>query len=382
MKLGKLHSAKDINIFTEIGLFSDFHGAINLAQNAPDFPIDPLLKKFAKDSIEVDFNQFSSTAALPLLVENLIQFNSKREIYIDVNEGEISIIPGATYGLHIVLQTTVNEGDEVIIIEPCYDTYLPLVEMRKAKPIFVSCTENLEFNWQLLEDSISEKTKAIIVNFPHNPTGKIWTKPDWEKLWQLIKNKEIMVISDEVYDVLVYDDFPFYSAYHHPELKMRSFCLFSLEKMFHLSGWKCSYVLASESLTRCFQSAHQYICFTANFYTQYTFAKYLEIFDVYSNTLLFQNKRDLLVELMKDLPFTISEKACSGYSQTFDFKNINSKMNDKDFALLLIEKAQVATIPYSAFYHDNRNTGKLRISFAKRDETLEAAVEKFRRYFG
>ena len=290
MKLEKLHSAKDINIFTEIGKFSDLNHAINLAQNSPDFPIDPLLKKFATESTEIDFNQYSSTAALPLLIESLIKFNAKRQNPLHVNEDEISIIPGATYGLHIVLQTAVNEGDEVIIIEPCYDTYLPLVEMRKAKPIFVTLGVNFEIDWQLLKDSISEKTKAIIINSPHNPTGKVWTKMDWETLWQIIKEKQILVISDEVYDVLVYDEVPFYSAYHHPEIKNRCFCLFSMEKMFHLSGWKCSYVLASESLTDSFRSAHQYICFTANFYTQYAFGKYLEIFDVEKNRLFFQNK--------------------------------------------------------------------------------------------
>lgn len=381
MKLEKLHSAKDINIFTEIGKFSDLNHAINLAQNSPDFPIDPLLKKFATESTEIDFNQYSSTAALPLLIESLIKFNAKRQNPLHVNEDEISIIPGATYGLHIVLQTAVNEGDEVIIIEPCYDTYLPLVEMRKAKPIFVKLGENFEINWQLLKDSISEKTKAIIINSPHNPTGKVWTKMDWETLWQIIKDKQILVISDEVYDVLVYDDVPFYSAYHHPEIKNRCFCLFSMEKMFHLSGWKCSYVLASESLTDSFRSAHQYICFTANFYTQYAFGKYLEIFDVEKNRLFFQNKRDLLLKLMADLPFTITEKAQSGYAQTFDFQNINSNISDKDLALQLIEKAKVATIPYSAFYHDGRNTGKIRISFAKKDETLEEAVENLRNYF-
>ena len=381
VKLKKLHSAKITNIFTEIGSFSTLHGAINLAQNAPDFPIDPFLKRIAKDSTEMDFNEFSSTPALPLLVENLIQFNTTRRIPLHISEDEISIIPGATYGLHIVLQTAVNEGDEVIIIEPCYDTYLPLVEMRKAKPVFVRITENFEIDWQLLADVISPKTKAIIVNSPHNPTGKIWTKEDWETLWQIIKDHQILVISDEVYDVLVYDDVPFYSAYHHPELKNRCFCLFSMEKMFHLSGWKCSYVLASVTLTNSFQAAHQYICFTTNFYTQYTFGKYLEIFDIEENRLLFENKRDLLLKLMADLPFTISEKACSGYAQTFDFKNINSKISDGDFALQLIEKAKVATIPYSAFYHDGRNSGKLRISFAKRDETLEEAVGNLRGFF-
>ena len=381
MKLTKVHSGKTVNIFSEIGELSCFHGAVNLAQNAPDFPIDDQLKIFLQEAAHIDFNQYASTAALPLLVENLIAFNLKRNIPLHLNENEISIIPGATYGLHIVLQTTVNEGDEVIIIEPCYDTYLPLIEMRKATPVFVNLTENFAMDWQLLKDSITKKTKAIIINSPHNPTGSIWHKEDWDALWEIIKDENIVIISDEVYDILVYDDASFYSAYHHPEIKNRCFCLFSMEKMFHLSGWKCSYVLASETLSTYFQAAHQYICFTANFYTQYTFAKYLEIFDVPKNRLIFQDKRDLLLHLMKDLPFTISEKASSGYAQTFDFREYNSTISDRDFAISLIEKAKVATIPYSAFYYSEKNTGKLRISFAKNDETLVEAVANLKTFF-
>jgi methionine aminotransferase len=381
MKIDKVHSAKKVNIFSDIGKHSTLHSAINLAQNAPDFPMNAQLNQFLKESSEMDFKEFASTPVLPILLENIIKFNSKRENPLIINENEISVVPGATYGLHIAMQALVKENDEVIIIEPCYETYLPLVEMRKAKPVFVRSKDNSPLEWSVLEDAITEKTRVIIINFPHNPTGKIWKNEDWDQLWELIKNRNIFIISDEVYDVLVYDDYKFYSAYHHSEIKNRSICLFSLEKMFHLFGWKSSYILASEELTEYLQSVHQYICFTTNLHAQYALANYLEIFDEAENRLLFQKKRDYLLELMKDLPFTISEKACSGFAQTFDFKNFNSKISDKDFALHLIEKAKVATIPYSAFYHDGRNTGKLRISFAKKDETLEEAVRNFRKYF-
>ncbi|MFC6267559.1 aminotransferase class I/II-fold pyridoxal phosphate-dependent enzyme [Frigoriflavimonas asaccharolytica] len=381
MNFNKIHSAKEVNIFTDIGNHSRLHSAINLAQNAPDFPMDSRLSQFLKESAEKDFKKFASAPALPILIENILQFNKRRENPLFITEKEISIIPGATYGLHIAMQALVQENDEVIIIEPCYETYLPLVEMRKAKPIFISSKDNSPLEWSVLEDSITEKTRVIIVNFPHNPTGKIWNKEDWDTLWELIKDRNIVILSDEVYDVLVFDDHQFYSAYHHPEIKERCVCLFSLEKMFYLFGWKTSYILASEKLTAHLQSVHQYICFTTNLHAQYALAKFLEIFDEKENRIYFQNKRDYFLTLMEDVPFTISEKAKSGYAQTFDFTNINSKISDKDFSLLLIEKAKVATIPYSAFYHDEKNTGKLRISFAKKDETLEEAVANLRKYF-
>lgn len=381
MDFKKIHSAKEVNIFTDIANHSRLHSAINLAQNAPDFSMDYRLSQFLKESTEIDFKKFASAPILPILNENIIQFNSKRENPLLINEKEISVVPGATYGLHIAMQAFAQENDEVIIIEPCYETYLPLVEMRKAKPVFINSKENSPLDWSVLESAITEKTRMIIVNFPHNPTGKIWEKEDWDQLWDLIKDKNIIIISDEVYDVLVYDDNVFYSAYHHPKIKERCVCLFSLEKMFYLFGWKTSYILASEKLTAHMQSVHQYICFTTNLHAQYALAKYLEIFNEKENRLFFQHKRDYFLQLMADVPLTISEIAKSGYAQTFDFKNINSNISDKDFALLLIEKAKVATIPYSAFYHDEKNTSRLRISFAKKDETLEEAVENLKKYF-
>jgi methionine aminotransferase len=232
-----------------------------------------------------------------------------------------------------------------------------------------------------LKKAITQKTKAIIINSPHNPSGKIWKKEDWEKLSEIIENTEIIIVSDEVYDLLTYDDKEFYSAFHHPKLRERCFSIFSFGKMFHLTGWKIGYVLASEELSQAYRRVHQYLSFSVNAPSQYALAKYLEVFDRNENIKLMQQKRDFFLNEFQDLPFTLNEKAEAGYFQILGFKNI-SELPDKDFAIWLTEKAKVATIPVSAFNHNQKNTGNIRFCFAKKDETILKAVENLKKYLG
>ena len=377
MLLPKKHSGSDFTIFSEMTALAQKHDAVNLSQGFPDYEIDERLKKFLAEGTEKNFNQYAPMSGNPLLIENLMEFNQRRKI--EVSKENITISPGATYGIYTALASVISFGDEVIVLEPNYDSYVPAIEMNGGKPVFVSLNENFEVSFDALQKAITEKTKAIIINSPHNPSGKIWTKNDWEKLSQILENTEIILISDEVYDVLTYDDQEFFSAFHHPKLRERCFSIFSFGKMFHLTGWKVGYVLASEELSLAYRRVHQYLSFSVNAPAQYALAKYLEVFDVKENIKTMQNKRDFFLKEITDLPFKLNEKAEAGYFQILDFSNI-SDLSDKDFAIWLTEKAKVATIPVSAFYHDQKNTGKVRFCFAKKEETILKAVENLKAF--
>ncbi|HPW89114.1 MAG TPA: methionine aminotransferase [Kaistella chaponensis] len=377
MLLPKKHSGSDFTIFSEMTALAQKHDAVNLSQGFPDYEIDERLKKFLAEGTEKNFNQYAPMSGNPLLIENLMEFNQRRKI--EVSKENITVSPGATYAIFTALASVISFGDEVIVLEPNYDSYVPAIEMNGGKPVFVSLNENFEVSFDALQKAITEKTKAIIINSPHNPSGKIWTKNDWEKLSQILENTEIILISDEVYDVLTYDDQEFFSAFHHPKLREQCFSIFSFGKMFHLTGWKVGYVLASEELSLAYRRVHQYLSFSVNAPAQYALAKYLEVFDVKENIKTMQNKRDFFLHQIQDLPFTLTEKAEAGYFQILDFSNI-SDLSDKDFAIWLTEKAKVATIPVSAFYHDQKNTGKVRFCFAKKEETILKAVENLKAF--
>lgn len=377
MLLPKKHSGSDFTIFSEMTALAQKHDAVNLSQGFPDYEIDERLKKFLAEGTEKNFNQYAPMSGNPLLIENLMEFNQRRKI--EVSKENITVSPGATYAIFTALASVISFGDEVIVLEPNYDSYVPAIEMNGGKPVFVSLNENFEVSFDALQKAITEKTKAIIINSPHNPSGKIWTKNDWEKLSRILENTEIILISDEVYDVLTYDDQEFFSAFHHPKLREQCFSIFSFGKMFHLTGWKVGYVLASEELSLAYRRVHQYLSFSVNAPAQYALAKYLEVFDVKENIKTMQNKRDFFLHQIQDLPFTLTEKAEAGYFQILDFSNI-SDLSDKDFAIWLTEKAKVATIPVSAFYHDQKNTGKVRFCFAKKEETILKAVENLKAF--
>ena len=379
MNIPRKHSGADLTIFSEMSALALKHNAVNLSQGFPDYEIDLKLKKLLAEATESGFNQYAPLAGNPLLIENLTTFNKNRENPIEFSADEITVIPGATYGIYAALTTILQPGDEVIVFEPSYDSYVPAIEMNGGIPVFVGLNENFELNWNDFEKVLSPKTKAVIINSPHNPSGKIWSEDAIGKFYSYIKDTEIIIISDEVYDQLVYDDFKFYSAFHHPELKKRCFSIFSFGKMFHLTGWKIGYIIAEPELMQAFRRVHQYMTFCVNSPSQYALAKYLAIFDVDENRRVMQNRRDLFLDLMKETPFEISQKANGSYFQTANFRNIRPEMSDKEFSVWLTEEMKVATIPVSAFYHSSQNTGNIRFCFAKKEETIIKAVENLKK---
>ena len=377
MKLPKKHHGAETTIFAKMTALALQENAANLSQGFPDDEIHPHLKKLLAEATANNYNQYAPMNGLPMLVEILIDFNQKRNI--SVSKDELTLIPGATYGIYTAIASIIEYGDEVIVLEPSYDSYVPAIETNGGKPVFVSLNEQFEADFEAIKKAITEKTKAIIINSPHNPTGKIWKKADFEQLYQMIKNTEIMVISDEVYDLITFDENKFYSICHHPELKNRSFAIFSFGKMFHITGWKVGYILAPKELTNAFRSVHQYLCFSVNTPAQYALAKHLENFEVNANALYLQQKRDFFLSEMKDLPFNFTEKTEGSYFQLAKYNQI-SDLEDLEFSIWLTKECKVATIPLSAFYQDQRNTGFVRFCFAKKEETVLKAVENLKRF--
>lgn len=375
------HSGKDLTIFSEMTALAQQNNAVNLSQGFPDYEVDDRLKKFLAEGTEKKFNQYAPMSGLPVLVENLITFNQYRKLPISLVKENITISPGATYAIYTALAAIIGFGDEVIVLEPSYDSYVPAIEMNGGVPVFVSLKNDFEVDFDMLKNAISKKTKAIIINSPHNPSGRIWKKSDWDQLASIIDATEIVVISDEVYDILTYDENEFYSAFHHPKLRERCFSIFSFGKMFNITGWKVGYILASEELTLAYRRVHQYLSFSVNSPSQYALAKYLEIFDAEYNRKIMQQKRDFFLNEFKNLPFSLKEKAEAGYFQVLGYEKI-SNVSDKEFAIWLTEQAKVATIPLSAFYHDETNTGMIRFCFAKKEETIADASSKIKDFLG
>lgn len=373
MKLKNKHTAADVTIFTEMSALALKNNAINLSQGFPDDEIDEKLKKLLAKATNENFNQYAPMSGNTLLINNLIEFNSKRDFPIQITPKEMVITPGATYGIYTAISAAIEPGDEVIIIEPAYDSYQPSVEMNGGVPVFVSMKEHFNVDWNELKSKISEKTKAIIVNSPQNPTGKVWTREEWNQLWEIIKDTEIFVISDEVYDLIHFDDTEFYSALHHPEIRKRCFAVFSFGKMFHITGWKIGYVVACEELMQAFKRIHQYITFCVNAPGQQALAEYLEVFDVKKNREMMQQKRDFFLSEIRDLPFTVTDVSKGSYFQVVGYEKISDK-GDKDFAVWLTENYKVATIPLSAFYHDRKDIKQIRFCFSKKEETILNAV--------
>lgn len=375
----KIHEFTHYSFFTEMSELAVKNGSFDLSLGLPDFEIDERLKAFLKESADLDTHHYEPLAGNPLLINNIINFNAKRKNSISVKANEVTIVPCATFALYTALKSILNQDDEVIVIHPSYYTYAPAVVMNGGKPVYYDLEVDFKINWDLFKQCISDKTKAIIINSPQNPTGKIWKQKDWNQLYELIKNRDIYLISEEIYDTYCYDGTEHYSSFIHPELKNRTFCIFSFGKMFHTSGWKVSYMIASEELTALFRCHQQYISYSANAPAQYALAKYLEIFDPGVNQKTMQRKRDIFNELLKDTPLQIEQPAEGSVFQVVNFRNVSKSMTDIEFSKWLTIDKKVACLPLSAFYNSRQNSDYIRFSFAKKDELIIQALEHLRK---
>lgn len=372
------HKAADTTIFSVMSALSLQHNAINLSQGFPDFPIDAALGELLHEAAATGWNQYAPMTGLPLLRE-AIAADFKKRYAIDINpDTEITITPGATYAIYTAFSALLGAGDEVIVLEPAYDSYIPNIEMNGAKAVPIKLlAPSFAPDWQAIKDVINPKTKAIIINTPHNPTGTIWTLADWHQLADLVRDTNIFILSDEVYEQLVFDEKIHYSVLQHPELRERSFALYSFGKAFHNTGWKIGYCIASPSLSQAFRRLHQFMSFSVNTPAQFALAQYINKSAREAANTLLQGKRDYFLDLMKETPFKLLAPSAGSYFQLASYAHL-SDLPDTAFAKLLTEKYAVATIPISAFYSDKRDDKILRFCFAKKEETLKTAVERLR----
>lgn len=370
------HNASDTTIFTVMSTLAQQHDAINLSQGFPDFPIDTALSDLLHEAAVQGFNQYAPMIGLPMLREAIATDFKKRYSVEVLPDSEITITPGATYAIYTAFSAILSIGDEVIVLEPAYDSYIPNIEMNGAKVVPVKLQpQSFAPDWQSIKDAINSKTKAIIINTPHNPTGTIWSLEDWNELAAMLRGTDIFLLSDEVYEQLVFDDKIHYSVLQHPELRERSFALYSFGKAFHNTGWKIGYCIAPPALSQAFRRQHQFLSFSVNTPAQYALAKYISSPHRQEANKMLEAKRNYFLDLMKETPFKMLAPSSGSYFQLASYAHI-SNQPDTDFARLLTEKNGVATIPISAFYSDKYDDKILRFCFAKKEETLKAAVER------
>ncbi|KQT23183.1 beta-lyase [Chryseobacterium sp. Leaf405] len=373
--MDKIYEFNHYTFFTEMSELASRHNSFDLSLGLPDFEIDPTLRYYLKESADIITHSYESLAGNPLLLDSIVTFNANRKNSLYVKKEEINVVPCSTFALYTSLKSILNQGDEVIIIQPSYYTYAPSIVLNGGIPVYYDLDEDFTINWEKLKSYISSKTKAIIINSPQNPTGKILTKENWDDLYELIKNREIYIISEEIYDIYCYDGIEHYSPFHHPQLKERTFSIFSFGKMFHATGWKVSYLLASEELLKKFRCYQQYISFSTNSPAQYAIAKYLNVFNPDENRKMMQDKRDIFNDLIQNTPLIIEQKSAGGFFQTVNFRNVSKTMTDVEFSKWLTVEKKVSCLPLSAFYNSKQNSDYIRFSFAKKDELIINALE-------
>ena len=371
----KLPSA-GTSIFTVMSALATEHKAVNLGQGFPDFQMNEELTALVNDAMNKGFNQYVPMQGYAPLRESLAE---KVEFLYQtiINPGsQITITPGGTYAIYTALTTVLQPGDEVIIFEPAYDSYIPNVEINGAVPVLI----NLQFpeykiDWLEVKQKITAKTRMIMLNSPHNPTGAVLRKEDILHLRSVVKDTRIIILSDEVYEHLIFDNIPHQSILRYPDLLERSFVCFSFGKVYHCTGWKLGYCISSIELMKEFRKVHQFNCFSCHSPTQVALSSFLKNKDSYLSLAGFmQDKRDYFQQLMQETKFT-ALPSYGSYFQCYTYGNITDE-SDKDLSVRLTKEKGVATIPLSAFYKAGTDNKVIRFCFAKKKETLEAAVEK------
>ncbi|MFT4800036.1 MAG: methionine aminotransferase [Candidatus Azotimanducaceae bacterium] len=367
-------------IFTTMSAMAAQHNAINLSQGFPDFsPPAPLLDALKK-ALGDGKNQYPPMMGIPELRYQITQ--KVLEMYsaqVDM-DSEVTITSGATEALFVAIQTIVHRGDEVIIFDPAYDAYAPAIQLAGGTAIHVSLTTDFHINWQRVRDSISPRTRALVINSPHNPSGSILSESDLEELSHLAEQHDLTLISDEVYEHMVFDGKPHLSLLGHETLRARSFVISSFGKTYHATGWKVGYAIAPPEFTHEFRKIHQYVTFTTHTPTQYAIADYMANHPEHHRELpdFYQTKRDLFLKLMAPSPFKMIPTPGT-YFQLADYSDV-SDLDDRSFVAHMTKIVGVAAIPISVFYDQPPEQSVVRFCFAKDDATLELAAEKLLRF--
>ncbi len=363
-------------IFTVMSSLAVEHHAVNLGQGFPDFMMSEELIALVNEAMQKGSNQYAHMSGLPLLRERLAEKVQKLyQSKIDP-ETQITITPGGTYAIYTALTTILQPGDEVIVFEPAYDSYIPNIEINGAKPVLISLQyPDYSIPWDEVKMKVNERTRMIMINSPHNPTGAVLSENDIEQLRSIVAGTKIIILSDEVYEHLIFDGIQHQSILRYPDLLERSFVCFSFGKTYHCTGWKLGYCISTTAMMKEYRKVHQFNCFSCDTPKQVALAEYIKNEAAYLTLGSFiQQKRDFFRELMKATPFQCIPSHGS-YFECYSYGHFTNE-SDKALAIQLTKEYGIATIPVSAFYKNATDNKVLRFCFAKKEETLEKAISK------
>ncbi|MFW1852942.1 methionine aminotransferase [Acinetobacter guillouiae] len=377
----EIHSklpAQGVTIFSIMTTMAHRLNALNLSQGFPDFDAPPALLQALSQATLDGFNQYAAGDGLLALREQLAQLFLKRDQLQLDPAIEITITPGATIGIFSAIHAIIHQDDEVIIFDPSYDSYAPSVQLVGGKAIHIPLNApEFSVDWNQVKSAITDKTRMVIVNTPHNPTGAIWSKQDWLNLIELIQDKNIVVLSDEVYEHLIYDGEKHYSALSFPELRERSFVVGSFGKTFHVTGWKTGYCIATPELMKVFRQIYQFANFCGVTPVQMALANFMQQHPEHIDGLssFYQQKRDLFISGIVDSKFSLIPSQGT-FFQNVDYSHIRPDLNDVEMCKFLAEEHKIVAIPVSVFYkHAPENLRLVRFCFAKKEQTLIQACE-------
>lgn len=363
------------SIFAVMSGLAREHNALNLSQGFPDFPVSEELIGLVNKYMKEGHNQYAPMPGIPALREGIAEMFENKYKAKYHPDTEITITAGATQGIFSIIAAFIRPGDEVIIFEPAYDSYAPAVMLQGGMVKYARLqAPDYSINWDTFPALISGRTRMIIINSPHNPTGTIIKTKDLKKLETLLRSRDILVLSDEVYEHLIFDGHSHESICKYPGLASKSLITGSFGKTFHATGWKCGFVLAPKQLTAEFRKVHQFVVFAVNTPVQMAIAEFLKNSENYKNLgSFYQEKRDLFLNLIRNSRFQ-AVPASGTYFQLLDYSNI-SEENEMAFAERLTREFKIASVPVSPFYHNSEDNKVLRFCFAKTTETLEKAAE-------
>ena len=364
------------SIFTVMSGLANQFSAINLGQGFPDYQMNEELMNKVNEVMQKGFNQYVPMQGYMPLRESIaekVEYLYTTKINPDT---EITITPGGTYAIYSALTTVLQPGDEVIVFEPAYDSYIPNIEINGAVPVLIDLKfPDYKIDWNEVRGKITDKTRMIMLNSPHNPTGAVLSEADMKELSSIVKDTNIFIVSDEVYEHLIFDNIPHQSILRYPDLLERSFVCFSFGKTYNCTGWKLGYCIAPAELMKEFRKVHQFNCFCCHTPSQVALADFLKNKEAYLSLSGFmQKKRDYFIELMKSTKFDLLSSKGS-YFICAKYNRISNEA-DKDFAIRITKEFGVATIPVSPFYNAGTDNKVVRFCFSKKNETLEAAVER------
>ena len=366
-------------IFTVMSQLAVQHGAVNLGQGFPDFDGPKELREALARHVAEGRNQYAPMTGVTRLREQIALKTEKLYGRRTSPDTEITVTSGATEALFAAIAACVRPGDEVIVLDPCYDSYEPAIELQGARAVHVPLSlPSFAVDWQRVRDAITSKTRMIMINSPHNPSGATLTSADLETLAEITRGTKILVLSDEVYEHIVFDGAAHESVLKHPELAARAFVVSSFGKTYHCTGWKVGYCIAPPGLSAEFRKVHQYLTFCTFTPAQWALADVLEALPSHYLELpaFYQEKRDKFRALLKDTHFELLPVG-GAYFQLVDYSKI-SQQDDLAFCEWLVREKGVAAIPVSAFYETPPDARLIRFCFAKTDATLEKAAERLR----